>query len=141
MAGLESYNLFKSKAPDEQAEAPEKPKNALLKSLDSFKEIGTGFMDTLRIRADKATDSPYDFVNWITLGKNALLKSLDSFKEIGTGFMDTLRIRADKATDSPYDFVNWITLGIAGDLPQGYTGKRKSGRIICWIHRRSLRIG
>ncbi|NOU79650.1 hypothetical protein GC101_12265 [Paenibacillus sp. LMG 31459] len=58
MAGLESYNLFKSKAPDEQAEAPEKPKNALLKSLDSFKEIGTGFMDTLRIRADKATDSP-----------------------------------------------------------------------------------
>ncbi|MEK3702137.1 hypothetical protein NYE33_34605 [Paenibacillus sp. FSL R10-2199] len=97
MAGLESYNLFKSKAPDEQAEAPEKPKNALLKSLDSFKEIGTGFMDTLRIRADKATDSPYDFVNW-------------------------------------------ITLGIAGDLPQGYTGKRKSGRIICWIHRRSLRI-
>ncbi|MEK3687461.1 hypothetical protein [Paenibacillus sp. FSL R10-2736] len=58
MAGLESYNLFKSKAPDEQAEAPEKPKNALLKSLDSFKEIWTGFMDTLRIRADKATDSP-----------------------------------------------------------------------------------
>ncbi|KHL94193.1 hypothetical protein QW71_19250 [Paenibacillus sp. IHB B 3415] len=67
-AQLESYNLFKSKAPDEQPEAPEKSKNAFLKSLDSFKEIGTGFMDTLRIRADKATDSPYDFVNWITLG-------------------------------------------------------------------------
>ncbi|WP_342424301.1 zincin-like metallopeptidase toxin domain-containing protein [Paenibacillus sp. FSL E2-0178] len=101
-AQLESYNLFKSKAPDEQPEAPEKSKNAFLKSLDSFKEIGTGFMDTLRIRADKATDSPYDFVNWITLGIAG---------DLPVGIYRQAKERADHMLDSPEKFADWLTLG------------------------------
>jgi hypothetical protein len=101
-AQLESYNLFKSKAPDEQAGTPEKSKNAFLKSLDSFKEIGTGFVNTLRIRADKATDSPYDFVNWITLGIAG---------DLPVGIYKEAKARADHMLDSPEKFADWLTLG------------------------------
>jgi hypothetical protein len=101
-AQLESYNLFKSKAPDEQAETPEKSKNAFLKSLDSFKEIGMGFVNTLRIRADKATDSPYDFVNWITLGIAG---------DLPVGIYKEAKARADHMLDSPEKFADWLTLG------------------------------
>ncbi|OMD57867.1 hypothetical protein BSK48_30810, partial [Paenibacillus odorifer] len=67
VAQLDSYNLFRKNKTEEQAK-PEDSKNAFYKSIDSFKEIGTGFVGTLRTRADKATDSPYDFFNWLTLG-------------------------------------------------------------------------
>ncbi len=59
MSLLSNGHIFKAK--------PEDSKNAFYKSVDSFKEIGTGFVGTLRTRADKATDSPYDFFNWLTL--------------------------------------------------------------------------
>ena len=43
-------------------------KKPVVKSLNSFKEIGKDFKSGLDKRADKALDSPYDFANYLTLG-------------------------------------------------------------------------
>ncbi|OKP88794.1 hypothetical protein A3842_04985 [Paenibacillus sp. P3E] len=98
---LGSYNLFATKTPDEKEEATE-TKNAFFKSLDSFKEIGTGFVDTLRTRAEKAIDSPYDFFNWLTIGVTG---------DLPTAAYEGAKARSDHMFDSTEKFADWLTLG------------------------------
>lgn len=43
-------------------------KKPVVKSFNSFKGIGKGFQKGLDSRTDKALNSPYDFVNYLTLG-------------------------------------------------------------------------
>ncbi|MRN57381.1 hypothetical protein [Paenibacillus monticola] len=99
---LGSYNLFIKKAQDEKEENSEKSKNAFFKSLDSFKEIGTAFVGTLRTRADKATDSPYDFFNWLTLGITG---------DLPVAMYEGAKDRSDHMFDSKEKFADWLTLG------------------------------
>jgi len=98
---LDSYNLFRTNKPEVQAK-PEDSKNAFYKSIDSFKEIGTGFVGTLRTRADKATDSPYDFFNWLTLGITG---------DIPVGIYEAAKDRSEHMFDSKEKFADWLTLG------------------------------
>ena len=37
-------------------------------SAPFFKEMGTDFVDGVKTRTGKALDSPYDFVNYVTIG-------------------------------------------------------------------------
>ncbi|WNS46399.1 hypothetical protein [Paenibacillus sp. MMS20-IR301] len=100
---LGNYNLF-SRAAEDKDVTPEKPENAFVKSLDSFKQMGTGFVDTLKARADKATDSPYDFFNWLTLGITG---------DLPVGMYKEAKGRADHLLDSPEKFaVRGLFLGI-----------------------------
>ncbi|MEK5178335.1 MULTISPECIES: HNH/ENDO VII family nuclease [Paenibacillus] len=101
VAQLDSYNLFRKNKTEEQAK-PEDSKNAFYKSIDSFKEIGTGFVGTLRTRADKATDSPYDFFNWLTLGITG---------DIPVGIYEAAKDRSEHMFDSKEKFADWLTLG------------------------------
>ena len=71
------------------------------KSGDAFKEIGLDIWNSLETRADKATDSWYDFGNYLTLG------SLDLGKNMGAG----LRYNTENRMNSPLDFINWMTIG------------------------------
>ena len=80
---------------------PPPTSNPFKKSWNSFKEIGTAFVDGVKTRTSKALDSPYDFVNYMTVGaSDALISGAKS--------------RADKLADSPEDFVNYATMGISG---------------------------
>ncbi|WNS41213.1 hypothetical protein [Paenibacillus sp. MMS20-IR301] len=63
---------------------------------------GAGFADTLKARADKATDSPYDFFNWLTLGITG---------DLPAGMYKEAKDRADHLLDSPEKFADWLTLG------------------------------
>ncbi|WP_440961834.1 HNH endonuclease [Paenibacillus nitricinens] len=101
VAQLDSYNLFRKNKTEDQAK-PEDSKNAFYKSIDSFKEIGTGFVGTLRTRADKATDSPYDFFNWLTLGITG---------DIPVGIYEAAKDRSEHMFDSKEKFADWLTLG------------------------------
>lgn len=74
--------------------------NPFVKSWNSFKEIGSDFTKGLETRADKAFESPYDFVNYMTIG-------------VSDGLITGAKERAGKAFDTPYDFTNWLTLGFA----------------------------
>ncbi|WP_431812021.1 hypothetical protein [Lysinibacillus sp. FW12] len=76
-------------------------KKPVVKSLNSFKEIGKDFKSGLDKRADKALDSPYDFANYLTLG------AVD-------GIWSGAKGRADKMLDSPSDFFNYATFGFTG---------------------------
>ncbi|KGR89400.1 hypothetical protein [Lysinibacillus boronitolerans] len=76
-------------------------KKPVVKSLNSFKEIGKDFKSGLNKRADKALDSPYDFANYLTLG------AVD-------GIWSGAKGRADKMLDSPSDFFNYATFGFTG---------------------------
>ncbi|WP_257348173.1 hypothetical protein [Pseudalkalibacillus decolorationis] len=69
--------------------------NPFLETLNSFKEFGDGFMNGLEERIDKATNSWYDFGNYMTLG---------AFDGVNS-FADGLDERADVATNSTYDFI------------------------------------
>ncbi|WP_019913023.1 hypothetical protein [Paenibacillus sp. HW567] len=102
IAQLGRYNLFVNKESDENKNDPEESKNAFFKSLDSFKEIGTGFVDRLRARADQATDSPYDFFNWLTLGITG---------DLPTAVYEGAKDRSDHMFDSTEKFADWLTLG------------------------------
>ncbi|SDO05147.1 hypothetical protein SAMN04487897_107198, partial [Paenibacillus sp. yr247] len=73
------------------------------KSLNSFKEIGNAVVNGFQTRADKSLDSPYDFVNYATMGTtNAVVSGAQN--------------RAEKMWDSPYDFANWLSFGIVGTI-------------------------
>ncbi|WP_249872818.1 hypothetical protein [Oceanobacillus saliphilus] len=76
-------------------------KNAFQKSVDSFQEIGSDFLDGFQNRWEKATDSPYDFGNCLTSGL------LDLGKDSYSG----LQYNAENMFHSPKDFVNWATIG------------------------------
>ncbi|WP_258049926.1 HINT domain-containing protein [Clostridium weizhouense] len=75
--------------------------NPFVKSWNSIKEIGCDFWNGLDDRRQRALDSPYDFVNWLTLGIPDGVKA--SLQENAK--------RSEKAFNSGYDFTNWITLG------------------------------
>lgn len=87
---------------EETTKGAEESKNGFYNSLDSFKEIGQGFLGSLQKRANKATDSPYDFFNWLTLGLTGDLPS---------GIYAGAKDRADHSFDSVEKFTDWLTLG------------------------------
>ncbi|MYL45248.1 hypothetical protein GLV94_06295 [Virgibacillus halodenitrificans] len=87
-------------------EIPEsREQNAFMKTMDSFGEIGQDVWDAAGQRADKMTDSWYDFGNYITFG------AVEGMYE---GYMH----RADKMFDSTYDLFNAFSFGTA-DMIQG----------------------
>ncbi len=79
--------------------------NAFMKTMDTFGEIGQDVWDAAGQRADKMTDSWYDFGNYITFG------AVEGMYE---GYMH----RADKMFDSTYDLFNAFSFGTA-DMIQG----------------------
>jgi hypothetical protein len=52
--------------------------------------------------ADKATDSPYDFFNWLTLGITG---------DIPVGIYEAAKDRSEHMFDSKEKFADWLTLG------------------------------
>ncbi|AIF44501.1 hypothetical protein X953_16120 [Virgibacillus sp. SK37] len=87
-------------------EIPEsREQNAFMKTMDTFGEIGQDVWDAAGQRADKMTDSWYDFGNYITFG---------AVEGIYEGYMH----RADKMFDSTYDLFNAFSFGTA-DMIQG----------------------
>ncbi|MEB7453651.1 hypothetical protein [Lysinibacillus sphaericus] len=80
-------------------------KNPVVKSFNSFKEIGKDFKDGLDTRKDKALNSPYDFANYLTLG------AVD-------GIWSGAKSRKDKMFNSPSDFLNYATSGLT-DMVKG----------------------
>ncbi|WHX26270.1 T7SS effector LXG polymorphic toxin [Virgibacillus halodenitrificans] len=90
-------------------EIPEtREQNAFMKTMDAFGEIGQDVWDATGQRADKMTDSWYDFGNYITFGA----------VEAGKGMYEGYMHRADKMFDSTYDLFNAFSFG-AGDMIQG----------------------
>ncbi|GGA16662.1 ribonuclease YeeF family protein [Psychrobacillus lasiicapitis] len=75
--------------------------NPFMKSMNSFKEMGKDFWNGLQTRADKSLDSPYDFVNYMTLGAS-------------DGIWSGAKDRADKMFDSKTNFANYATFGFSG---------------------------
>lgn len=75
--------------------------NPFMKSMNSFSEMGKDFWNGLQTRADKSLDSPYDFVNYITLGAT-------------DGIWSGAKERADKMFESKTDFANYATFGFSG---------------------------
>ncbi|WHX26185.1 LXG domain-containing protein [Virgibacillus halodenitrificans] len=87
-------------------EIPEsREQNAFMKTADAFGEIGQDVWDAAGQRADKMTDSWYDFGNYITFG---------AVEGMYKGYMH----RADKMFDSTYDLFNAFSFGTA-DMIQG----------------------
>ncbi len=80
-------------------------KNPVVKSFNSFKEIGKDFKNGLDTRKDKALNSPYDFANYLTLG------AVD-------GIWSGAKSRKDKMFNSPSDFLNYATSGLT-DMVKG----------------------
>ena len=80
----------------------------LIKSWNSIKGIAGDFYNGLENRADKFVDSPYDFVNWLTVGIPDVIK----------GTIQSNAERSDKAFDSIYDCANWLSFGSA-DMVKG----------------------
>ena len=72
-----------------------------MKSFHSFKGIAEDFWDGVRIRREKALDSPYDFVNYWTFG-------------ISDGIVSGANERSAKMFDSKLDFLNYATFGFSG---------------------------
>lgn len=79
--------------------------NPIIKSLNSFKEIAMDFWDGLGMRAEKSLNSPYDFINYMTLG-------------ITDGIWSGAKDRADKMFESKTDFTNYATFGLSGMLKE-----------------------
>ncbi|WP_342560588.1 T7SS effector LXG polymorphic toxin [Psychrobacillus sp. FSL W7-1457] len=75
--------------------------NIFVKSFHSFKGIAKDFWEGVRIRREKALDSPYDFVNYWTFG-------------ISDGIVSGSNERSAKMFDSKLDFLNYATFGFSG---------------------------
>ncbi|WP_342566700.1 T7SS effector LXG polymorphic toxin [Psychrobacillus sp. FSL K6-4046] len=75
--------------------------NIFVKSFHSFKGIAEDFWDGVRIRREKALDSPYDFVNYWTFG-------------ISDGIVSGSNERSARMFDSKLDFLNYATFGLSG---------------------------
>ncbi|SCY34294.1 WXG100 family type VII secretion target [Paenibacillus polysaccharolyticus] len=100
----QSYDANCMPPPPDECRAPTADnRNAFQKSVDSLKELGTGFMQAADDRYQKRYDSVGGFLDYWTFGIPSGL--------VG-GYMD----RADKAFDSPNDTANWLTFGIHGTI-------------------------
>lgn len=77
--------------------------NAVTTSINSFKEIGTAFLEGLESRKETALNSPYDFANYLTLG-------------LLGGVWSEANERASKSLDSLYDFTNYLSFGAVGTI-------------------------
>ncbi|NME07728.1 hypothetical protein HF876_18080 [Psychrobacillus sp. BL-248-WT-3] len=75
--------------------------NIFVKSFHSFKGIAQDFWDGVRIRREKALDSPYDFINYWTFG-------------ISDGIVSGSNDRSARMFDSKLDFLNYATFGLSG---------------------------
>ena len=101
-----SYEMYSGKVCTVPAPRSTSNPNPFVKSLNSFKEMGTDFVDGVKTRTGKALDSPYDFVNYVTIGaSDALISGAKS--------------RANNMTDSPSDFANYMTMGITEMVKDG----------------------
>ncbi|OMC77805.1 hypothetical protein BK125_09375, partial [Paenibacillus odorifer] len=60
----------------------------------------------LRTRADKATDSPYDFFNWLTLGITG---------DIPVGIYEAAKDRSEHMIDSKGEVCGLVNTGDSGD--------------------------
>lgn len=92
---------FVPEIPESRLEPKEEEKNAFQKSIGAFGEIGSDIWSGLEERGQKATDSWYDFGNYLTLG------AFDLAKETYSG----LQYNAENMLNSPADFANWLTMG------------------------------
>ncbi|WP_245545026.1 AHH domain-containing protein [Lentibacillus jeotgali] len=93
---------FVSEIPESRLKPEEEEeKNAFQKSIGAFKEIGLDVWSGLEERGQKATDSWYDFGNYLTLGAFDLAKNTHS----------GLQYNAENMLNSPADFANWLTMG------------------------------
>ncbi|QKY70324.1 hypothetical protein Len3610_12615 [Lentibacillus sp. CBA3610] len=92
---------FVSEIPESRLKPEEEEKNAFQKSVGAFKEIGLDIWSGLEERGQKATDSWYDFGNYLTLGAFDLAKNTHS----------GLQYNAENMLNSPSDFANWLTMG------------------------------
>ena len=73
------------------------------KSWDSVKEIASDLWKGVEIRGSKWNDSPYDFVNWLTLGIPDVFKSWGQMNyQNGLKAFETRNV---------YDIGNWLTSG------------------------------
>ena len=95
---LGKYHLFPPEQPAEEETKERQSSNPFAKSWSSIREIGNDFINAAETRADKALDSPYDFLNYVSVG-------------ITGGIYNGAVERADHMRDSTYDFANWLTLG------------------------------
>src|SRR5690625_1765851 len=94
---------FVSAIPESRLEPVNEEKNPFQKTMSSFGEIGSDIWSGLQERGSKATDSWYDFGNYLTLG------ALDLGQDAYAG----LQYNAENMTNSPKDFANWATIGAA----------------------------
>ena len=92
---------FVSEIPESRLEPVNEEKNPFQKTMSSFGEIGSDIWSGLQERGSKATDSWYDFGNYLTLG------ALDLGQDAYAG----LQYNAENMTNSPKDFANWATMG------------------------------
>ncbi|MEK4402927.1 LXG domain-containing protein [Sporosarcina sp. FSL K6-6792] len=96
-----NYEMYSGKVCTVPAPTSTSNPNPFVKSFNSFKGMGTDFVDGVKTRTGKALDSPYDFANYVTIGaSDALISGSKS--------------RTSKLSDSPEDFFDFATLGITG---------------------------
>ncbi|AZK47334.1 peptidoglycan-binding protein [Paenibacillus lentus] len=79
------------------------------KSIDSFKEIGSDIMVAADERANKALDSPGDFLNYISFG-------------IPKGIYDGYAYRAENRHESAYTYIDWLSSGVLSGVYEPFVG-------------------
>ncbi len=94
----------------QEKETKTKSSNPITKSVESFKEIGTSFSEGAIYRHEHAYESPYNFINYLTLGTTG-------------GIWEGLQERGKKQLDSPYDFVNHMTWGAPDTIKGAFAPK------------------
>lgn len=100
----QSYDANCMPPPPDECRAPTVDnRNAFQKSVDSLKELGTGFMQAADDRYQKRYDSVGGFLDYWTFG-------------IPSGLVEGYMDRADKAFNSANDTANWLTFGIHGTI-------------------------
>ncbi|MBY0204728.1 WXG100 family type VII secretion target [Paenibacillus intestini] len=100
----QSYDANCAPPPPDECRAPTVDnRNAFQKSVDSLKELGTGFMQAADDRYQKRYDSVGGFLDYWTFG-------------IPSGLVEGYMDRADKAFNSANDTANWLTFGIHGTI-------------------------
>lgn len=100
----QSYDANCMPPPPDECRAPTVDnRNAFQKSVDSLKELGTGFIQAADDRYQKRYDSVGGFLDYWTFG-------------IPSGLVEGYMDRADKAFNSANDTANWLTFGIHGTI-------------------------
>ncbi|WP_145415068.1 WXG100 family type VII secretion target [Paenibacillus xylanexedens] len=101
---VQSHDANCMPPPPDECRAPAVDnRNAFQKSVDSLKELGTGFMQAADDRYQKRYDSVGGFLDYWTFG-------------IPSGLVEGYMDRADKAFNSANDTANWLTFGIHGTI-------------------------